>query len=68
MEPTADGQPSHKVADVAKVVASTHVVATIRVGTVVMGTIKCTSPDGFPEKEPIPTLVDSVVDPQVKVL
>jgi hypothetical protein len=63
-----EGQPSHKVADVAKVVASTQVVATMRVGAVVMGTIKCTSPEGFPEKDPIPTLDESVVDPHVKVL
>lgn len=66
--PSAEGQPFHRVTDVAIVEAAAQVVATTRVGLVVSGTTKCTSPEGFPEKDPTPALVDSAVVPHSKAV
>jgi hypothetical protein len=56
------------VSEVAICEAAAQVVATTRVGAAVSGTTKCTSPEGFPEKDPIPTLVDSAVEPHGKTV
>jgi hypothetical protein len=68
-DPAAEGQPSQSLIVVSIKVFSEQVEKANLVATEVTGTMKFTSPDGFPMKLPIPgPLFAVIVEPQEIVL